>query len=190
MAIDIVTPAGSEPIGLSDVKNFLRIDHDNDDELIQEILIPAARQMCEEYTRRILVTTTIDEYFDKFPTNRWNNLSNIIYLSRGPVASISSVKYVDEIGSEVTVSTDAYVTDLISEPARIQSVSGWFAAAGVVNQVIVRYNVGTATTSVPKPLIQGMLLVISDLYDQRSDRVRQLPTASEYLWNPYRIFTF
>jgi len=34
------------------------------------------------------------------------------------------------------------------------------------------------------------MLVISDLYDQRNDRVKQLPTASEYLWNPYRIFTF
>ncbi len=60
----------------------------------------------------------------------------------------------------------------------------------VVNQVIVRYVVGTDVSSIPKPLIQGMMLVISDLYDQRNDRVKQLPTASEYLWNPYRIFTF
>jgi len=136
------------------------------------------------------VTTTIDEYFDKFPMNRWENLSNLIYLSRGPVASITSVKYVDEIGSEVTITSDQYIIDTISEPARIQSTAGWFAAAGVVNQVIVRYVVGTDVSSIPKPLIQGMMLVISDLYDQRNDRVKALPTASEYLWNPYRIFTF
>ena len=117
-------------------------------------------------------------------------MSNLIYLSRGPVASITSLKYVDEIGSEETITSSSYVTDLISEPARIQSVSGWFAAAGVVNQVIVRYVVGTDVSAIPKPLIQGMMLVISDLYDNRNERVRQLPTASEYLWNPYRIFTF
>jgi hypothetical protein len=97
---------------------------------------------------------------------------------------------VDEIGSEVTITTDQYIIDTISEPARIQSTAGWFAAAGVVNQVIVRYVVGTDVSSIPKPLIQGMMLVISDLYDQRNDRVKALPTASEYLWNPYRIFTF
>jgi uncharacterized phiE125 gp8 family phage protein len=189
MAFDIVTAAASEPITLSEAKNFLRVDHSDDDTLISA-LITASRQMCEEYTRRILVTTTIDEYFDKFPMNRWENLSNLIYLSRGPVASITSVKYVDEIGSEVTITSDQYIIDTISEPARIQSTAGWFAAAGVVNQVIVRYVVGTDVSSIPKPLIQGMMLVISDLYDQRNDRVKALPTASEYLWNPYRIFTF
>lgn len=189
MAFDIVTAAASEPITLSEAKNFLRVDHSDDDTLISA-LITASRQMCEEYTRRILVTTTIDEYFDKFPMNRWENLSNLIYLSRGPVASITSVKYVDEIGSEVTITSDQYIIDTISEPARIQSTAGWFAAAGVVNQVIVRYIVGTDVSSIPKPLIQGMMLVISDLYDQRNDRVKALPTASEYLWNPYRIFTF
>lgn len=189
MAFDIVTAAASEPITLSEAKNFLRVDHSDDDTLISA-LITASRQMCEEYTRRILVTTTIDEYFDKFPMNRWENLSNLIYLSRGPVASITSVKYVDEIGSEVTITSDQYIIDTISEPARIQSTAGWFAAAGVVNQVIVRYVVGTDVSSIPKPLIQGMMLVISDLYDQRNDRVKALPTASEYLWNPYRIYTF
>lgn len=189
MAFDIVTAASSEPITLAEAKNFLRVDTNDDDALISA-LITAARQLCEDYTRRILVTTTIDEYFDKFPSNRWENLSNIIYLSRGPVASITSVKYVDEIGSEQTIDAADYIVDTISEPARIQSTSGWFAAAGVVNQVIVRYVVGSDVSSIPKPLIQGMMLIVSDLYDQRSDRVKQLPTASEYLWNPYRIFTF
>ena len=66
MAIDIVTPAASEPITLTEAKNFLRVDHSDDDTLISA-LITASRQMCEEYTRRILVTTTVDEYFDKFP---------------------------------------------------------------------------------------------------------------------------
>ena len=189
MAYEVVTPAASEPITLTEAKNFLRVDGTDDDTLITA-LISAAREMCEQYTRRILVTTTIDEYFDGFPNYKNYESKDIVYLSRGPVASITSLKYVDEIGSEVTVSTSAYVADLISEPARIASTAGWFATNGIINQVIVRYVVGTAVSSIPTPLKQGMLLIISDLYDKRDDRVRQLPTASEYLFNPFRIFTF
>lgn len=189
MAYSIVTAAASEPITLSEAKNFLRVDTTADDDLITA-LISAAREMCEQYTRRILVTTTIDEYFDGFPDNVRPVDRDIIYLSRGPVQSVTSVKYVDAIGSEQTVDTAAYVVDTISEPARIASTAGWFATNGIINQVIVRYVVGTDVDSIPKPLKQGMLLIISDLYDKRGDNVRQLPTASEYLFNPFRIFTF
>jgi len=189
MAYSVVTAAASEPITLEEAKNFLRVDGSDEDALIGA-LISAAREMCEQYTRRILVTTTIDEYFDGFPNYRNAQDKDIIYLSRGPVSSITSVKYVDEIGSESTVSSSAYVVDTISEPARIASTAGWFATNGIINQVIVRYTVGTDVSSIPTPLKQGMLLIISDLYDKRDDRVRKMPTASEYLFNPFRIFTF
>lgn len=188
MAIDIVTPAAAEPITLTEAKNFLRVDHSDDDSLI-EALITAARQMCESYTRRILVTTTIDEYFDTFPAYNKHTQQQIL-LSRGPAQSITSVKYVDEIGSEQTLSSDAYRVDTISEPARIEPITGWSSTAGVINQVIVRYVVGTDVNSIPKPLVQGMMLIVSDLYDNRRDSIKRLPTASEYLFNPYRIFTF
>lgn len=189
MAYSVVTPAAAEPITLAEAKNFLRVDTDADDALIGA-LITAAREMCESYTRRILVTTTIDEYFDGFPAHRGARDRDVIYLSRGPVASVTSLKYVDAIGSEVTVDSGAYVVDTISEPARVASTAGWFPTNGIINQVIVRYVVGTEVSAIPKPLIQGMMLIISDLYDKREDRVHKLPTASEYLFNPFRIFTF
>ena len=189
MAYSVVTPAASEPITLTEAKNFLRVDGSDDDVLIGA-LISAAREMCEQYTRRILVTTTIDEYFDGFPNYKNAISKDFIYLSRGPVQSITNLKYVDEIGSEETVASSYYVSDTISEPARIASTAGWFATNGIINQVIVRYVVGTDVSSIPTPLKQGMLLIISDLYDKRDDRVRKLPTASEYLFNPFRIFTF
>ena len=143
MAYSVVTPAASEPITLTEAKNFLRVDGSDDDALITA-LISAAREMCEQY----------------------------------------------EIGSEETVASSYYVSDTISEPARIASTAGWFATNGIINQVIARYVVGTDVSSIPTPLKQGMLLIISDLYDKRDDRVRKMPTASEYLFNPFRIFTF
>jgi hypothetical protein len=58
-----------------------------------------------------------------------------------------------------------------------------------INVVFVRYVAGFAdAASVPAPLKHGMMLVIGDMYENRTDSVKRLPTASEYLWNPYRVF--
>ena len=48
MAYSVVTPAASEPITLTEAKNFLRVDGTDDDTLITA-LISAAREMCESY---------------------------------------------------------------------------------------------------------------------------------------------
>jgi uncharacterized phiE125 gp8 family phage protein len=189
MSISVITPAVSEPLSLSEVKEFLRVDHSDDDNTLA-IMISAAREMCEQYTRQIMLTTTIEEFYDTFPTYTPNWMDNI-YLSRGPVQSVTSLKYIDSGGDEQIVSSDDYRTDLISQPSRIVSENGWSSAKDTVNAVVVRYVVGYSSASdVPAPLRQGMLLVISEMYENRMDTVKRLPTASEYLWNPYRVFTF
>ena len=63
MSIKIITPAASEPLSLSDVKTFLRVDSNAEDALITAMIV-ASRQLCEQYMRRILITTTIEEFFD------------------------------------------------------------------------------------------------------------------------------
>ena len=189
MSIKIITPATAEPITLADAKLFLRVDSNAEDALITA-LITAARQLCEQYTRRILMTTTIEEFFDYFPPYRVGQ-SDIIYLSRGPVQSISSVKYLDGLGVEQTVNSSKYRTDIISEPARIISTDGWADTEDTINAVIIRYVVGySSATDVPGPIKQAMLLIIADMYEKRQDTIKQLPTASEYLMTPYRVFTF
>ena len=114
MSISIITAATSEPLSLTDVKEFLRVDH-TDDDVTLAIMISAARELCEQYTRQILMTTTIEEFYDTFPDYTPAD-KDIIYLSRGPVQSVSSVKYVDDAGDEITIASNKYRTDLISQP--------------------------------------------------------------------------
>ena len=190
MSILVITPATSEPLTTSDVKDFLRVDSFDEDTLIG-VLITAARSMAEAYTRRILMTTTIEEFYDGFPDYRNARDRDILYLSRGPIQSITSVKYVDTLGDEQTVSSDNYRTDLVSEPARISSDNGWTATKDTVNAVVVRYLCGYSSSSdVPAPIRQAMLLIIGEMYEKRQDSIKQLPTAAEYLMNPYRVWTF
>ena len=190
MSILVITPATSEPLTTSDVKDFLRVDSSDEDTLIG-VLITAARSMAEAYTRRILMTTTIEEFYDGFPDYRNPRDRDILYLSRGPIQSITSVKYVDTLGDEQTVSSDNYRTDLVSEPARISSDNGWTATKDTVNAVVVRYLCGYSSSSdVPAPIRQAMLLIIGEMYEKRQDSIKRLPTAAEYLMNPFRVWTF
>ena len=78
MSIAVITPAASEPLSVSEVKDFLRVDSSAEDTLIG-VLIEAARSMAEAYTRRIMMTTTIEEFFDVFrpiATQRTRTLSS------------------------------------------------------------------------------------------------------------------
>ena len=187
--IQIVTPPASEPLSLSEVKEFLRVDHSDDDTTLA-IFITAARQLCESYTRLALMPTTFEEYFDDFPQYT-GTYKDEIRLSRSPVSAVTYVKYID--GNETTITANAadYKTDLISQPARISPDNGWFGTYETINAVFIRYVAGYANAaSVPAPLKHGMLLVIGDMYENRTDSVKRLPTAAEYLWNPYRVFSF
>ena len=187
--IQIVTPPASEPLTLAEVKEFLRVDHSDDDATLA-IFITAARQLCESYTRLALMPTTFEEYFDDFPQYT-GTFKDEIRLSRSPVSAVTYVKYID--GNETTITANAadYKIDTISRPARISPDNGWFGTYETINAVFVRYVAGFAdAASVPAPLKHGMMLVIGDMYENRTDSVKRLPTASEYLWNPYRVFEF
>lgn len=187
--IQIVTQPASEPVTLAEVKEFLRVDH-SDDDVTLAIFIKAARQLCESYTRLALMPTTFEEYFDEFPTYT-GTFKDEIRLSRSPVSAITYVKYIDGNETTITASASDYKTDLISRPARISPDSGWYGTYETINAVFIRYVAGFAdAASVPAPLKHGMLLVIADMYENRTDSVKRLPTASEYLWNPYRVFEF
>ena len=164
MSISVITPATSEPLTTAEVKSFLRVDSSDEDTLIG-VLITAARSMAEAYTRRILMTTTIEEFYDVFPNYRNPEDKDIIFLSRGPIQSVTSVKYVDGAGDEQTISSANYATDLVSEPSRIVSNNGWYATKDTVNAVIVRYVCGYSSSSdVPAPIRQAMLLMIAEMF--------------------------
>ena len=195
MSYTIITPATLKALTVQEVKDYLRVDSDAEDTLLG-VLIDAATQMAESYLGRFLLTTVIEEFYDFFPVYKtgvdpFRGDRNIIYLSRGPVQSLASVKYIDGNGDEITVNASDYRTDLVSQPSRIFPDHGWYGTKDTVNAVIVRYTCGyTQASDVPANIKMAMLLMIGEMYEKRVDSVHRLPTASEYLLNPYRVFRF
>ena len=195
MSYTIITPATLKALTVQEVKDYLRVDSDAEDTLLG-VLIDAATQMAESYLGRFLLTTVIEEFYDFFPVYKtgvdpFRGDRNIIHLSRGPVQSLASVKYIDGNGDEITVDASDYRTDLVSEPSRIFPEHGWYGTKDTVNAVIVRYTCGyTQASDVPANIKMAMLLMIGEMYEKRMDSVHRLPTASEFLLNPYRVFRF
>jgi len=172
----------------SEVKNYLKVDVTTDDALI-DTLITAARQWVENHCALALLPQTITELFDEFPAD------GIFPLTVSPVRSVSAITYADTAGAVQTLAATVYKADLISMPARIIRNSGqaWPQVDTVQGIASAIYTVGYDNASaVPGPIKQAMLLTIADMYDNRTDYIKKLPTAAEYMLQAagYRIWTF
>ncbi len=87
---------------LADVKLFLRVDHDDEDDVI-EALANAAIAWCEDYCNRKFATGLSATFY----LNSFRSAS----LAYGPVTSITSVVYDDTTGFEQTLDASKYYYD-------------------------------------------------------------------------------
>jgi uncharacterized phiE125 gp8 family phage protein len=181
---------GTEPLTVSEVKNWIKVDHSADDTLI-ESLIKAARLSAENYTGIKLFTQTIVETWDSAPIadHTYNQFSGIS-LSTWPVQSISSVQYSDEDGVNQTWSSGNYMVDLNSYPCRISPNfdTSWPTLQFTMKAITVTYIAGySSVDNIPDDIKTAMYLMITSWYDNRTDSIKKMPTASESLLNPYKL---
>lgn len=191
MAWKIVTPPAAEPVTLTEAKNHLKVEHSADDALITT-LISAARQFIERQTGLALVTQTIDEFFDEFP-DAIDDGTEHIELTVWPVQSVTSIKYYDSAGTLTTFASTNYRLDDASRPARIalEPDADWPDTFEVPGAVVVRYEAGFGDASaVPELLKAAVLLLVADLYENREDSPRTMPTHVDRLLNTYLDLQF
>jgi uncharacterized phiE125 gp8 family phage protein len=138
MPLVIATAPAVEPVSLAELKTHSRVTISTDDTYLTD-LIKAARQKAESFLRRTIITTEYDLYLDDFPS------TTAIALTRPPIQSVTSVKYVDtdSVIQTLTVNTD-YVVDTISEPGWVVLPDGvsWPTAKETPNAVVVRFKAG------------------------------------------------
>jgi len=147
-----LVPPSVEPIHLAEAKLFLRVDHVDEDSLI-EGLIRRARQRCESWLEAQLIDATWELKLDEFPseTSPSSRLSSLEQLSivvpRVPLVSVSSISYVDSNGATQTLAASVYQV----APHRLPGLIGqafnqfWPVARLQLDAVTVTFLAGYAT---------------------------------------------
>ena len=180
----VVSISGAAPLSLATVKEHLRVSGSSEDTLLQ-IYIDAALAMAEQYLWRKLQLQVIEEVYPCF-MNRFD--------TSYPINSITSIKYFDESEVEQTLTVaDYYETydnakskNSIYKVGTLEEPSVWLDKAFPVE---ITYVTGYADGSVPKPIINAMLLLVGEMYENREDSEHksEFKKASRLAMSPYRL---
>jgi uncharacterized phiE125 gp8 family phage protein len=162
------TPPAVEPVSVSEAKAHLRVDISDDDSYIQN-LVSSAREWCEQYLDRTLITTQWTMRLDSFPYE--------IELPRPPIATsgtATAVTLTYTLGddSTATLSTTAYRVDRNSTPGVVRQLRAgtWPANLDDYNAVAVTWwaGYGASGTSVPAAIRHAILMLVGHWYESRS----------------------
>jgi len=153
----------TEPVTLTEAKNFCKIDISTDDDLIN-ILITAARQMCEAYTGVGFVEHNAVVVL--------NNLNGDIYIPYGPMIAINSV--VNDQGTTLVLDTDYTLGG--NEFNRLRTPHS--------NNITIDYTTGY--TTLPDVLKTAVLNQVYYLYDNRSVGTDDISPIAKTLLNLFK----
>jgi len=159
-AIPLVPPAG-EPLSLAEARQFLRVEHADDDAVITA-LIAAARAHVEALTRRALMTQTWRIVLDAWPAN------GRVAPRIGPLKTLLAVRMFDAVGVAHALEVESFVVDtaanVIAAPCWALPAPGR-SVAGIELDVICGF--GALASDVPADLIHALKLLLAHWYDNR-----------------------
>lgn len=187
------TPPATEPItdaelqahlGMSATDFAARLDvlHSN---------LTAARQLCEsdgEGTGIAFVTQTWTHYADAFPLD--NKQINL----RGPLQSVTHVKFIDASGTLQTLSPLLYQVDAVKHRLLPGFEQSWPQTRAVANAVQIEYICGFGdATAVPEMIKQAIKLIVgqNERYQtviEGGFRPLDMPNAAKQLLNQWRDY--
>lgn len=168
-----------EPITVGEVDLRTRIDVAKETSLVNGLIL-MAREHAERMSGYQLMPATWKMYLEGF--------QNEIILPRPPLATVSSITYVDTAGDTQTLETSVYVVSAGREPSRIWlgHNESWPSVRGFNEDIVIEYTAGYADAqSVPETFKQAMLMLIDQMYNTRADTVEAainvMPNSSRNL---------
>lgn len=164
MALKLITAAAGLAISVAEAKAHLRVDVTDEDALI-ELYIKAATEAAEQATGRAIMAQTWELTQDAF--------ASVLHLTRIPVASVTSLKYIDADGTQQTLGTMLYQLDNFDDfsAAKVTPAYGasWPSTRPVPNAVAVRYVAGYGSAAdVPSSIKDWIYLQVGAMFENRA----------------------
>lgn len=178
MSLKLITAATALPVTLAEAKLAHRFDAADLDTDIEDMIRDATR-LAEHEIGKCLMPQTWELTLDAFP--------DAIRLTRPPVASVTSVQYVDPAGVLQTLAPSAYILDTTDGYGLAYLLpaygTSWPATREQASAITVRFVAGYAdAASVPSHLKRQVKIFVAMLLDdpvQLSDRL----SAIDKVWS-------
>nr|WP_321445012.1 head-tail connector protein [uncultured Cohaesibacter sp.] len=159
MSATLLTPPQIEPVSLSDIKAYLKIEHSDEDDLLRAFLT-SARIHLEQLIGQHLITQTWRVLLDC-------PFSSVMSVPVAPLGSILNAAFLSPDGDLVTLGSEAFSIEQLSGPATIRNVGGQVALAGYRLQLDLETGFGATPEDVPAPLLQAVRMIAAEWYERR-----------------------
>jgi uncharacterized phiE125 gp8 family phage protein len=183
----LLSGPAAEPITLAQAKQYLRVEHDDDDDIIPA-LIRGARLHVETQTRRALITQSWRLVRDVWPD------SGFVAVLPVPLIALDAARIHRADGTTLAIGTGSFVVDRVTAPARLAFTRGALPVperyvSGIEIDVTCGY--GDEPDDVPEPLRQAIRMLLAHWYENRGiigeSHFVALPQTAAALIAPYRV---
>jgi uncharacterized phiE125 gp8 family phage protein len=187
MNLILLSGPAVEPVSLDEAKAWLRLDSNDEDQLLSALIV-SARMTLEAFTRRFFVTQSWRMTLDAWPSPALRR--KFIAVPLAPMQSVAAIRIYDAEDIAQMLDVDAYRATAAPERGRIvfreAPEQPGRSADGVEIDVVAGYGDDAAET--PEPLRRAILALVAHWHENRGDEAEgaRLPALVAELARPYR----
>jgi uncharacterized phiE125 gp8 family phage protein len=187
-ALQLLEAPAAAPVLLAEVKSQLRIEHPDDDLMIDRLIKTAvAYTDAKGALGHAMITQKWGQWVNSVP-------AQYVRLAMGPLIEVTAVQYYDIDGALQTDTLSNYEITGTDFTTRIGPKSGfnWPVTQDRADAIRIEYTAGYGATSasVPETLRHAMMLLIGHWYDNREntmmDELSNIPYGFDMLVDMHR----
>jgi uncharacterized phiE125 gp8 family phage protein len=183
---------------LDEMKLFCYVDTEiTDDDALFSRMELAARNICEQFLGRPLLTATQTLYYNSVDVQTLLDDNVPLDLPSGKLQAVSSIQVFDSTGVATVIAPSTYEVSTVGEQGQVyfkesplSVVTSYRHLDTIAIDVIAGF--GDTVVDVPDELTQGMLFLIANWYEHREDQQigNAITSSAKASWSPWKMQRF